>query len=328
MPTVFTNAERVRSSSRHVEAPTPGAGFVRPSVAVVMSTYNGAAHVAEQLDSVLAQDARDRADLSVYVRDDGSRDGTLEVFEPYERRGDIELIRGENLGVVGSFLALLAAVPESVDYVALCDQDDVWHADKLSRALSVLGKKDPTLPQLYCSEYTFCDAEMRPTGRSHLNRIGVSFPTMLFENMVSGNTTVINRALVRCVVEAGRAGVYCHDWWLALVACALGELTYDDFSSLEYRRTGSNASPTGSGGLALLRYRLRTFFEKGELANITGQLEKLRTCFGDELAPDKRRLLDRMLDGGCLAKAFVPVRLRQKPLEEFALRVLFLLRKL
>ncbi|MBX9033627.1 glycosyltransferase family 2 protein [Gordonibacter massiliensis] len=296
-----------------------------PSIAVAMSTYNGESHLEQQLDSVLGQDV---GNLSVYVRDDGSQDGTLALLESYERQGSIHLLRGENVGVVASFLAAIAAVPCDVEFIALCDQDDEWHVDKLSRALSVLGQKDNSVPQLYCSEYRFCDADMNPTGRSHLNRIGVSFPTMLYENMVSGNTMVMNRALANRVNEAGREGVYCHDWWIALVATALGELTFDDFVSLEYRRTGSNASPTGSGGLSLLRYRLRTFFEKGELTNVARQLERLYRLYADEMPSERRALLERALTGGRLSKAFVPVRLRQKPIEEAALRLLLVLGRL
>lgn len=292
-----------------------------PSIAVVMSTYNGADHVIEQLESVLSQDV---GELSVYVRDDGSTDGTLSLLAPYERRGDIVLVRGENLGVVGSFLELVSLVPEDVEYVALCDQDDVWHHDKLSRALSVLGSRPGDLPRVYCSEYVFCDAQMVRQGRSHLNRTGVSFAKMLFENVTSGNTMVLNRVLVALVREAGREGVYCHDWWIALVASALGEVVYDDFCSLEYRRTGSNASPTGSSGLALLRYRLRTFLAAGELSCVSEQLGKLDSCFGAQLSPERRSLLGRFLSGGRVKKALAPVRLRQKLPDELALRALFL----
>lgn len=296
-----------------------------PSIAVVMSTYNGEAHLKQQLDSVLAQDVKN---LSVYVRDDGSQDATLALLEQYEGRGDIVLVRGENVGVVASFLAIIATVPADVDFVALCDQDDEWHPDKLSRALTVLGQKDNSVPQLYCSEYLFCDADMNPVGRSQLNRIGVSFPTMLYENMASGNTMVMNRVLVDLINEAGRDGVYCHDWWIALVATALGELTFDDFSSLDYRRTGSNASPTGSGGLSLLKYRLRTFFGKGELAKVTQQLERLHELFAHEMSSERRVLLERALTGGRFSKMTIPMRLRQKPAEEAALRLLFALGRL
>ena len=292
------------------------------SVIVVMSTYNGEKHLYEQIDSILAQDHQP---VSLLVRDDGSTDGTVQILEGYEKRGALELIRGENLGVVGSFISLIAHVADSADYIALSDQDDVWHADKLSRALHVLATHDQAIPQLYCSEYIFCDAEMNPTGTSHLNQIGVDFPTMLYENMVSGNTVVINRTLAKVVRDAGREGVYTHDWWLGLLATALGELTYDDFASLDYRRTGSNASPTGTSAANIMRKRIETFFVKNQLKDVTRQLEKLQQLYGAQMDSQKRTLLSRFLEGGRVRKALAPVRLRQKPVEELALRVMFLL---
>lgn len=108
------------------------------------------------------------------------------------------------------------------------------------------------------------------------------------------------------------------------MASAIGELTFDDFASLDYRRTGSNVSATGTGGISLLRYRARKFLQGGELANVTVQLRKLERDFGDRIPTDKRRLLERFLSGGRWSKATAPVRLRQKGPEELALRILFL----
>ena len=61
-----------------------------------MSTYNGAGHLREQVDSVLSQRG---VDLRLFVRDDGSRDETVAILEDYAAAGSLELIPGENLGV-------------------------------------------------------------------------------------------------------------------------------------------------------------------------------------------------------------------------------------
>lgn len=292
-----------------------------PSIAVVMSTYNGASYVEAQLESILAQDC---PNVHVVVRDDGSSDETVAILRPYADRGDIEFIEGHNVGLVSSFIGLVAHVAGKYDYVALCDQDDIWHRDKLSRAVAMLGPLDQGMPQLYCSEYTYCDESMNPTGRSHLNQIGVTFETQLYENMVSGNTCVLNRRLSELVAEAGIEGVYCHDWWISLIACALGGLVFDDFSSLDYRRTGSNASPSGTHGLKLLVRRVKIFFGRGELGNVTMQLERLYKLFAPQMPAAKRAFLERFLRGGRVRKLATPARLRQRLVDEAALRLLFL----
>lgn len=292
-----------------------------PIVAVIMSTYNGARFLVEQIESVLAQ--RD-VQVRLYVRDDGSTDETLQILEGFEREGRLTLERGENMGVVPSFIRALSMVPSDIEFIALCDQDDVWHRDKLTRAVRELSKRGQDVPLLYCSEYMFCDSDMQPLGRSHLNRIGVNFETLLYETMVSGNTTVINRRLAELAIAAGSEGVYSHDWWLGLIAAGLGELMFDDFISLDYRRTGGTVSPTGASPVTLLLYRVRKFLAGGDLVKITGQLQRYYQCFGGDLPEERRRLIERFLQGGRLRKALAPVRLRQKPLEEVALRVLFL----
>lgn len=293
-----------------------------PPVAVVMSTYNGERYLKEQIDSILSQDL---PHVRLFVRDDGSTDATLEILQHYADQGLLEFVAGENRGVVGSFFEALALPPAAYQFVAFCDQDDVWHPGKLRRALSVLVPRDQSIPQLYCSEYLFCDEKLENKSPSHLNRIGVGFSTLLVETICSGNTSVMNRVLVDEMLDNGTEGVYLHDWWCALVAVGLGELSFDDYASLDYRRIESSVSPTGSGGLSLLLYRIRTFLGDGQLKLIDRQLEHFRDRYADRLKPDDLALLNRMLDGGRLSKALAPVHLRQKPTEELAVRVLYLL---
>ena len=271
------------------------------------------------------QDVRSRADLHVLVRDDGSKDATLDLLEAYEGQGKLQLVRGRNEGAVPSFLDALAQVPDRADYVALCDQDDVWHPDKLSRALDKLQDRSPDQPLLYCSEYLFCDADMVPVEPSHHNVRGLDFSLLLYENMASGNTMLFNRRLLDMAKAAGKQDVYQHDWWLALTAAAFGTIVFDDFICLDYRRTGRNASPTGAKGLALCRQRVRMFLRGGQLRDITRQLQRFHALYADRLDPEKRAVLERFLEKGRMAKAFYPHRLRQLTKDELPLRLLFLL---
>lgn len=296
-----------------------------PAVAVVMSTYNGMPYVWEQIESVLGQEG---VDVSLFVRDDGSTDGTVDFLHGLEDEGKLTLFQGDNLGVVGSFIDLLGRVPAGFEWVALCDQDDVWHADKLARAVSSLSQGPQDVPRLYCSEYTFCDEQMNQLERSHLNLIGVNFSTLLYETKVSGNTCVFNRRLCDVAAAAGAQDVYGHDWWLGLIAAGLGELTFDDYRSLEYRRLSASVSPTGGSFLSILRFRIKAYLQGDQLGRITKQLRRFYDLFGERLSDERRVLIERFLNGGRMKKAFTPVRLRQIMAEEIALRLLFLLGKL
>ena len=68
------------------------------TVIIVISTYNGARQIERQLDSIFAQIG---VDVRVLVRDDCSKDNTVEVVQKYVQRhpnNRIEIIKGENVG--------------------------------------------------------------------------------------------------------------------------------------------------------------------------------------------------------------------------------------
>ena len=79
-----------------------------PTVAVLMSTYNGEKYIQEQLDSIFAQ--RD-VDVKLYVRDDGSKDTTIDILRKYKNKYPVEIIQD---GVTG-----LLYQPENIEELFL-----------------------------------------------------------------------------------------------------------------------------------------------------------------------------------------------------------------
>lgn len=107
----------------------------KPTVSVLMSTYNGAKYIREQIDSILNQ--KD-VNVELLIRDDGSSDNTAEICKEYQKKNtNIRFYQGENIGVGKSFMELLKKAPEA-DYYSFSDQDDVWLEDKLSRAVKMI----------------------------------------------------------------------------------------------------------------------------------------------------------------------------------------------
>ena len=74
------------------------------TVQVLLSTYNGETYLKEQLDSILNQK---NVAVKLFVRDDGSSDGTVDILRAYAALHDnICYLCGENCGVVASFFRL------------------------------------------------------------------------------------------------------------------------------------------------------------------------------------------------------------------------------
>ena len=100
------------------------------TVIVVISAYNGAKHIERQLDSIFEQVG---VDVQVLVRDDCSKDNTVEVVQEYAQnhpQNKIEIIKGENVGFAKSFWLGLSMCRDA-DYYAFADQDDVWKEEKI-----------------------------------------------------------------------------------------------------------------------------------------------------------------------------------------------------
>jgi glycosyltransferase involved in cell wall biosynthesis len=266
-----------------------------PSVAVLLSTYNGAAHLQAQLDSLAAQEG---VQVEVTARDDGSTDASLELLARWSGRWPrlAALLCGPRLGPARSFLHLLAAAPDAADAYAFCDQDDVWLPDKLARATSALAEGGDAAPRLYCSRVLFTDESLTPLGPSPGGGDG-RFAHLLFENIAFGNTVVMNAAARRLILSRPpQGGMIMHDWWCALAVSAFGQVVFDDRPGLLYRQHGTNAVGGAAGRLATLATALgRLLRRPGRVWPVWAQAREFQRLFAADLAADKRELLDRLV---------------------------------
>lgn len=107
-------------------------------VSIVMCTYNGERFLKEQLDSLLRQTV---PFYELIVQDDGSTDATISIIESYKHANpdrNILLYRNnQQLGFCRNFLT--AFQKATGEYIACCDQDDVWMDDKLEVLLNAVG---------------------------------------------------------------------------------------------------------------------------------------------------------------------------------------------
>jgi glycosyltransferase involved in cell wall biosynthesis len=101
----------------------------KPSVSVVIPTYNYAQFLSIAIDSALAQTC---VPLEVIVVDDGSTDETPRVLERY--RGQIQVIRKSNGGLAAARNSGVAA--SRGQWIAFLDSDDCWLPEKLDRQLA------------------------------------------------------------------------------------------------------------------------------------------------------------------------------------------------
>jgi glycosyltransferase involved in cell wall biosynthesis len=112
-------------------------------VSVIIPVFNGAATVAEAIDSALAQTFRD---LEVIVVNDGSTDATPQILACYAAR--IKVINQSNRGIAAGRNS--GAQASSGEYLAFLDCDDTWRPQMVERAIAVLDR-DPQCVLTFCN---------------------------------------------------------------------------------------------------------------------------------------------------------------------------------
>ncbi|MFT7460168.1 MAG: glycosyltransferase involved in cell wall biosynthesis [Planctomycetota bacterium] len=220
------------------------------SVYIVMAVHNGQRYLAEQLDSLLAQTF---CDWTLLVRDDGSTDGSFEIMADYiEKHPQIEVLQDKlgNLGAKTCFsVLLLEALNRNADYVACCDQDDVWLPGKLQNALEVMlgleRSRSSKTPFLVHTDLQVVNASLKLLNNSFMRFSGirqtedVPLCRLLVQNHVVGCTMLVNRTLLEVALPVPEHARM-HDWWLALCARSSGSLCFIDSAEIKYRQHSDN----------------------------------------------------------------------------------------
>lgn len=190
-------------------------------VLVLMATYNGQEHLAEQLDSILNQEG---VEVFVRVSDDCSTDNTFRILETYASEHDnIEIIyNSTHQSKTRTIMQLVYDAPvESYDYIALANQDDIWLSGKLAAGTDHISA-NTSRPELYYAGSVCIDARGRVIGDEFDGyEVCASHPgsLLLVRNWALGCTMLMNGALVkllrrRPVFDFARS----YDTWIHAVA--------------------------------------------------------------------------------------------------------------
>lgn len=206
------------------------------TVSVVLCTHNGAAFIADQLASILAQRP---APIEIVLGDDDSRDDTVAIVERMVAEArtadpavttELTVLRhSPPLGVTANFADALAHARG--DLIALSDQDDIWMPDKLAIIVDRFAH-DPRL-RLVHTDARLVDRDGTPLGGTLLDALGITTQekvdlvagdaqaALLRRNLVTGATLVLRRELLEHALPI--PGEWVHDEWLAAVAAGMSE---------------------------------------------------------------------------------------------------------
>jgi glycosyl transferase family 2 len=310
----FGTLEVIEPAAAGAPAARAGDGLI----AVCMATFEPDMELFHaQLESLRAQ--TDERWLCV-ISDDSSERSRFEEIEAAVA-GDERFVLSrsqERLGAYRNFERALGLVPPEAELVALCDQDDRWHPDKLATLRAALGDA-----QLVYSDQRVLSRDGRVvreslwTGRRNEHS---NLASVLVANTVAGAATLFRREVAELALPFPETpGWPFHDHWIALVALASGRVAYVDRPLYDYvqhagavvgKAAGAPAPAPGRSGSR--GWRAAYFY--GYLPRRV-QAEALLARCPHRLSGPKRRALARFAaaDRGRLALAWLAAR----PLRRF-----------
>jgi hypothetical protein len=214
-----------------------------PPVAILLSTWNGAPYLPEQLASFLRLSG---PEWRLYWRDDGSDDRSVDIMRAFSAAEGAGLVLDRNdnrgrIGITASFLGLLRRTPPG-SVVAFADQDDVWLPEKLQRGITALAGVAAGTPALYCARQSLVNEALRPIRISARLNEPPGFPQALTQNIATGCTVMLNAEAVSLIASTRAPPDTLHDWWAYLVVTAAGgRVLIDDEPTVLYRQHAGNA---------------------------------------------------------------------------------------
>ncbi len=211
-------------------------------ISIALATYNGSKYLREQLDSILAQT---RMDFEVIACDDCSSDNTIQILQEYAAKDNRFHVfpSKENLGFKKNFEKALSLC--SGDFIACCDQDDIWTNDHLQLLIDNLDTNDCIgANALIVNEH---GDSLNLTLKDSLsititpNTTDSIFKHECFYNLIQGTACLFKKTLLSSILPFPE-GIKFHDHWIALNASMQNGCKYTSDIILHYRTHSQNVT--------------------------------------------------------------------------------------
>lgn len=209
------------------------------NISIALATHNGRDYIEKQLQSLLAQTL---VPTEIIISDDGSTDGTRELLRLYSKKHDsVRILDSKEQGVNCNFQNAVSAC--TGDFIAFCDQDDIWSEDKISTLVSAFSE-DILLAYGQSVLIDEVGQQLSIAAEDYLGyqryRDGHQPYFFHFSNCISGHTMLVRRSLVEQALPFPENCMY--DQWLALIAATRSDILHVPQAITYHRIHSSNST--------------------------------------------------------------------------------------
>ncbi|MCF0069085.1 glycosyltransferase family 2 protein [Dyadobacter sp. CY261] len=203
-------------------------------ISIALCTYNGSTFLREQLDSILHQRY---THWELIVVDDCSTDSTRDILQEYAGKDSRIALHynHRNLGYNKNFEKALGLCQSEL--IAICDQDDIWHPEKLAKQVALIGSHTMIYHDSEFVDSTGQSMNRRISDKLNLYR-GNEPEVFLFLNCVSGHSILLKKSVLQKSLPFPHGFHYDH--WLAFNAACLGSIDFVPEPLVKYRQHSAN----------------------------------------------------------------------------------------
>lgn len=305
-------------------------------VIIILSTYNGAKYLEEQMESLLKQ----TYPVRIYIHDDGSSDETMDIirrYDGYQHNGTSVVIcenSGINLRYPLCFLDTLLK-SEKADYYAFCDQDDFWFPEKTETGVHCLENRDQSKPLLFYSAVNYCDEDLNIKRQSHFteNQTGenerIDPVKLIYGGGVLGMSVLFNHTMREYLEAAVKDCEWkTKDELIKKIAAACGEVWYTEKPLANYRRhrNAVTAKTNTVSSVKKIVSVVKKSVQNDALLRKDEQIYGfLLSHYAENMLPQQKEIAESFKNRSRMRRVFLPARYRSKLTDEIGLRLLILL---
>ena len=263
---------------------------IKQRISVAMAVYNGEAYLKQQLDSLLQQQY---PATEIIILDDCSTDDSANIIQQFVSPNiPIHYYKNEvNKGPLYTFRKLVSYC--TGDYIAFCDQDDIWLPNKLDICMQQMQLLPTQLPAVVFTDLSLINNNNQIIQASFWKYYGIypqqtSFANVLFNNVITGCSTLINKAMAQEINRMPDEAIL-HDHWIALIAYSFGQFYSLDTPTVLYR--AHNNSVTQKAKLSLQSRFFNTVKSNPDFLKHIQQARAFKQLYNNRLKPQQQQTL-------------------------------------
>lgn len=231
-------------------------------IAILLGVYNGALYIEEQIDSILAQTYKD---WTLYIRDDASKDNTLEIINNFSlNHPNIVVIKDDdgNLGCNGNYFRLLSLAESK--YYMFCNADDYWFSNKIQVSFDRILEEESRhkdKPIIVHTDLSISDINLNILTESYWETINTdpekfkTFNKLGICSIVAGATMLFNKKVKELTFPVSEHAPF-FDHWMALKVVGIGIISSIHTPTISYRQIGTNLAAVSINKENTIFYKL------------------------------------------------------------------------